>query len=234
MKNKKRIAAMVMTGLILCSFLSTIAETEEKGIEITYNGVPIEEAIGTASGMFADAVEENMSEMIDGLNDVFSEFAQVFSESLGEIEDALQPQASTAESDIAFDYFCYSNSGSSTYEIYSYEVGRDEETGEWTVICELHCGYDTYTLPADAELMNKLTEIMDAHTLRQWDGFSASDSMVLDGSGFSLEVDFEDGSAVYAQGSNSFPDGFNEAKQAIDGLFRTYLEKNGITPEGGF
>lgn len=32
MKNKKRIAAMVMTGVILCSFLSTIAE--EKGIEI--------------------------------------------------------------------------------------------------------------------------------------------------------------------------------------------------------
>ena len=64
MKNKKRIATMVMTGLILCSFLSTIAEAEEKGIEITYNGVPIEEAIGTASEMFADAVEENVGTAI--------------------------------------------------------------------------------------------------------------------------------------------------------------------------
>ena len=224
MKNKKRIATMVMTGLILCSFLSTIAE--EKGIEITYNGVPIEEAIGTASEMFADAVEENVGTAIEGINSVLNEFAKGFTESLGMIEDTLH--------NAAFDYFCYSNSGSSTYEIYSYEVGRDEDTGEWTVICELHCGYDTYTLPADAELMNKLTEIMDAHTLRQWDGFSASDSMVLDGSGFSLEVDFADGSAVYAYGSNSFPDGFNEAKQAIDELFSEYLEKNGITPEGGF
>jgi len=231
---KKRIAMGIIACLLFSLPFMAAGEAANQGIDITVNGVPLEEAIGTASGMFADAVEENVSEMIDGLNDVFSEFAQVFSESLGEIEDALQPQASTAESDIAFDYFCYYNSGSSTYEIYSYEVGRDEETGEWTVICELHCGYDTYTLPADAELMNKLTEIMDAHTLRQWDGFSASDSMVLDGSGFSLEVDFADGSSIDAHGSNSFPDGFNEAKQAIDELFRTYLEKNGITPEGGF
>ena len=231
---KKRIAMGIIACLLFSLHFTAAGEAANQGIDITVNCVPLEEVIGTASGMFADAVEENMSEMIDGLNGVLSEFAQGFSESLGEIEDALQPQASAAEPDVAFDYFCYSNSGSSTYEIYSYEVGRNEETGEWTVICEFHCEYDTYTLPADAELMNKLTEIMDAHTLRQWDGFSASDSMVLDGSGFSLEVDFADGSSIDAHGSNSFPDGFNEAKQAIDELFRTYLEKNGITPEGGF
>lgn len=231
---KKRIAMGIIACLLFSLPFMAVGEAANQGIDITVNGVPLEEVIGTASGMFTDAVEENMGEMIDGLNGVLSEFAQGFSENLGEIEDALQPQASTAESDIAFDYFCYYNSGSSTYEIYSYEVGRDEETGEWTVICELHCGYDTYTLPADAELMNKLTGIIDTHALRKWDGFSASDSMVLDGSGFSLEVDFADGSAIYAHGSNSFPDGFNEAKQAIDELFSEYLEKNGITPEGGF
>lgn len=230
----RRIAMGIIACLLLGLLFAAAGETADRGIDVRVNGIPLEEAIGTAAGMFADAVEENISEMINGFNGVFSEFAQGFSESLREIKDALRPQACTAEPDAAFHYFCYSNSGSSTYEIYSYEVGRDEDTGEWTVICELHCGYDTYSLPADEELMHKLTEIIDEHALREWDGFSASDSMMLDGSGFSLEVDFADGSAVYAHGSNSFPDGFNEAKQAIDELFRTYLEKNGITPEGGF
>jgi len=78
---------MVMTGLILCSFLSTIAE--EKGIEITYNGVPIEETIGTASEMFADAVEENVGTAIEGINSVLNEFAKGFTESLGMIEDTI-------------------------------------------------------------------------------------------------------------------------------------------------
>ena len=224
MKNKKRIAAMVMTGVILCSLLSTSVVAEEKGIEITYNGVPIEKAIGTASGMFADAVEENMSEMIGGLNDVFSEFAQGFSESLGEIEEAFQ-------TDTTMETFCYSNSGSSTYEIYSYEVTKDEETGEQMVICEFHCGNETYELPADSELMRELQLLTDQHELRKWDGFSKTDSMVLDGSGFFLSIAFADGSSVAAHGSNSFPDGFSDAKSAIDELFISYLEKSGITPD---
>lgn len=230
----RRIAMGIIACLLLSLPFTAAGEAAKQGIDITANGVPLEEAIGTASGMFADAVEENMGEMIDGLNGVFSKFAQGFSESLGEIEDTLRPQASTAESDIAFDYFCYSNSGSSTYEIYSYEVGKDEETGELVVIYELHCGNETYELPADAELMQELQLLIDQHELRKWDGFSKTDSMVLDGSGFSLEVDFADGTSIAARGSNSFPDGFGEAQSAIDELFHSYLEKNGITPEGGF
>jgi len=226
---KKRIAMGIIACLLFSLHFTAAGEAANQGIDIRVNGVPLEEAIGTASGMFADAVEENMSEMIDGLNGVFSEFAQGFSESLGEIEDALQPQASTAESDVAFDYFCYSNSGSSTYEIYSYEVKKDEETGEWTTVCGMHCGYETYTLPADKELLNKLSEIIDVHTLREWDGFNEYDSMVMDGSGFSLEVDFADGSSIRAHGNNSFPGGFSEAKRAIDELFNGYMEANGIT-----
>lgn len=223
MKNKKRIAAMVMTGLILCSFLSTIAETEEKGIEITYNGVPIEEAIGTASGMFADAVEENVGTAIEGINSVLNEFAKGFTESLGMIEDTIH--------NTAFDYFCYSNSGSSTYEIYSYEVMRNEENGERMVICEFHCGNETYELPADEELMQELQMLIDQHELRKWDGFSQTDSTVLDGSGFFLNITFADGSGITAHGSNSFPDGFSDAKSAIDELFISYLEKSGVTPD---
>ncbi len=231
---KNRFIIWITACLILVLPFTAMGEDNTQGIEITINGIPLEEAIDTASGMFADAVEENMSEMINGLNDVFSEFAQGFSESLGEIGDAIQPDASHADVGIPMDYFCYSNSGSSTYEIYSYEVGRDEETGEWMVDYELHCGNETYELPADEELMQELQLLVEQYELRSWNGFSESDSMVLDGSGFSLEIDFADGSSIDAHGSNSFPEGFGEAKRVIDELFRTYLENNGITPEGGF
>lgn len=217
---KKRFAIGIVACLLLILPFAAAGETANQGIDIRVNGVPLEEAVSTASEMFADAVEENVGNAIDGLNDVFDEFAKGFSESLDMIESTIQGTA--------FDYFCYSNSGSSTYEIYSYEVKKDEETGEWTTVCGMHCGYETYTLPADKELLNKLSEIIDVHALREWDGFNESDSMVMDGSGFSLEVDFADGSSIRAHGNNSFPGGFSEAKRAIDELFHAYLEKNGI------
>lgn len=129
------------------------------------------------------------------------------------------------------EYFCYSNSGSSTYEIYSYEVKKDKESGEMVVVYELNCGNEVYTVPADEELLQALAAIVADHNMQRWDGFSEIDSMILDGSGFSLSVAFEDGSRIRASGSNSFPRGFSAAWEAIDDLFTKYLEKNGIDPE---
>lgn len=54
-------------------------------IEISINGLPIEDVIGAASGMFTDAIEGNMGEAINGLNDIFGEFAESFSADLGEL-----------------------------------------------------------------------------------------------------------------------------------------------------
>ena len=125
-------------------------------------------------------------------------------------------------------YFCYSNSGSSTYEIYSYEVEKDEESGKMTVNYELNCGNLMYSVPADEELMQALSAVIADKNMRKWNGFKKTNSMVLDGSGFSLSIAFEDGSMIKASGSNSFPEGFGDAKAAIDELFEKYLEKKGI------
>ena len=218
----KRRWLAILTGIIALMVFTSAAmgESDAAGIEITVGGIPLEEMIGAASEMFADAVEENMGNAIQGLNDVLNEFAGGFSRDLAKIGDTMK--------NIPFDYFCYSNSGSSTYEIYSYELGRDEESGEWTVICELMCGYESYKLPADEKLLQDLAAVIEAHSLRDWDGFNESDSLVMDGCGFSMEIDFADGSGVHAHGNNSFPGGFDEAKEAIDKIFRSYLEKNGV------
>jgi len=58
-------------------------------IEITVSGIPIEDLLGAAAGMFIEALEENMGDAIDGLNDVFSDYAEEMSGDLGEIETIL-------------------------------------------------------------------------------------------------------------------------------------------------
>lgn len=132
------------------------------------------------------------------------------------------------------EYFCYSHSGSSTYDIYSYEVLEDAETGQMQVVYELMCGYETYTLPAEPFFMQELTDIAEKYGLRKWDGFHESDPLLMDGYAFSLHVRYADGTAVFASGSNAYPEGYGEAADAIGGMFMGYLEKNGIAPEGGY
>ncbi len=129
--------------------------------------------------------------------------------------------------------FSFSHRGTSTYDIYSYELLKDEETGKMTVRCEFSCGNEVYVLPAEDEFIQDLSEIVDNHAIEKWDGFNKSNSFMLDGSGFSLYIGFTDGTDINAYGSNRFPKGYIETSDSIDLLFLTYLKKYGIEPEGG-
>ncbi|MBQ4089296.1 MAG: hypothetical protein IJC56_05365 [Clostridia bacterium] len=393
---KRYIAILISICLFQYIPISALGDTQGislDDIEITVNGVPIEELIGTAAGMFSDAFEENMMEVLDGLNEVFGEFADDMSGDLDEIEMILGSmiddtwslnmpavsfdtmikrsayesaldlymaqldgntdkgskfaQKSTEASgndiiyiyddgnlipeilkavydgslgendirfgsddcdrtykvsavlylapsdepfamcnmtdlsderhfeafrdyiyenavmnyDVPFEYedqiltlifwngdedsdwlavvakeaaiaqnvriasFIYRHTGSVTSEIYSYEVTRDAESGEMRVFYDLNCGYETYTLPADEELMRQLEELVVAHNLSRWNGFDETNSRVLDGTGFKLGICFDDGSEITALGSNRFPNGYSDASNAIDALFRGYMEK---------
>lgn len=130
--------------------------------------------------------------------------------------------------------FDYSHSGSSTFEIYSYAVAKDEASGKMTIQYDLFCGFFTGALPADDEFLQKLSELNADYDLRKWDGFNKSNSHVSDGTGFDLEVRFDDGTGISASGSNSFPEGYGDASRAIDDLFRGYLKKHGVDTEGGY
>lgn len=130
--------------------------------------------------------------------------------------------------------FAYSHSGSSTSEIYSYEVAKNEHSGKMTVQYDLFCGLFTGEIPVDDEFLKKLTTLVDNCDLRKWDGFNKRKSRVQDGAGFKLEICFGDGSEIAASGSNSFPKGYGDVSCAIDDLFRGYLKKYGIDTEGGY
>ena len=105
--------------------------------------------------------------------------------------------------------FYYSHRGSMVDDIYSYEVKSDESspTG-FTVIFNLNCGYDVYSTPADARLIENVLALIGECELHQWNGFNESDSMILDGSGFSLDVVYANGTEIHAHGNNSFPAGY--------------------------
>ena len=102
MNSKRWIAILVSICVLQLIPFSAIGEansgisddddkTEQSGvnlndIEITVSGIPIEDLLGAAAGMFTEALEENMGDAIDGLNGVFDEFAEEMSGDLGEIE----------------------------------------------------------------------------------------------------------------------------------------------------
>ena len=143
-------------------------------------------------------------------------------------------QGAPIQDNVGITSFCYSHSGSSTSEMYLYEIEADDESSGTVVNYEFNNGFETYTLPADGELMQQLSAVVDGHDLRKWNGFDKSNSLVMDGSGFYLRIDFSDGTQIMARGSNRYPAGYSEAVDAIDVLFLDYLKKNGIDPEEGF
>lgn len=227
------IAAMLLLAAVLTPTLSVAEEGVDIGdIEISINGMPADEVIGDAAEMFMSALEENLGEAIEGLNGVFDEFAVDMSEELDAIAALLSGQV-PQQTDVQISYFSFGSRGSSSYDIYTYEVYADEETGEMTVNYDLYC-IETYAFAATDDFMAALNGIVSRHELWNWDGFSGADMNVLDGSGFGLDIIYADETVTNASGSNIFPDGYAEAADEINALFIEYLEENGVVPEDIF
>ncbi|MCR4577504.1 MAG: hypothetical protein K5784_06320 [Clostridiales bacterium] len=71
--------------------------------------------------------------------------------------------------------------------------------------------------PAFAEELQKL---VSEYKLEDWNGFRGSDPRVLDGEHFTLELSFADGDMVRASGENEFPEGYHNAVNAVEDVFR--------------
>ena len=59
-------------------------------------------------------------------------------------------------------------------------------------------------------LYYELAEFFDKIEIEKWDGFSKSNSMVLDGYSFSFEAETVNGKTIYAHGNNSYPPHYGE------------------------
>lgn len=118
--------------------------------------------------------------------------------------------------------FSYSESGSSADSFVNYRL---EAQGDDALFAAEYLRLGKVEVLVGLEEFDKLQEIVVVHGLDQWDGFAESDSVVSDGSRFSLSYTYEDEVAVSARGSNSFPEGYGAASDDIRAFFEGLLEQ---------
>ena len=113
--------------------------------------------------------------------------------------------------------FYYYHRGTMIEDIYDYKFYRDENGAHMTA--ELSSGWEKLEVDVDDEIIKQLEDIAFEYQMYYWDGFNKTDKRVLDGEGFTLEIAFADGTSVYANGSNAFPDGFSQAEDEFNTIF---------------
>ena len=87
---------------------------------------------------------------------------------------------------------------------------------------------DHYVLPLTDEDMVSFSALVQELGLAEWNGYHKIDRDVLDGTSFSLSVEFEDGGVIDASGSNCFPRGYSEKASAIRDFFEKLMEEYGF------
>ncbi len=109
------------------------------------------------------------------------------------------------------------------YEIYQ----RMEENGP-AMVLEREMGQEKDAcLMQDGEL--KMFEaLLGELGIAKWNGFSGSDSRVLDGTTFGLYVHYWDGRSISAHGYMRFPGGYRDSMRRIYGFLDGVLAKNGF------
>ena len=125
--------------------------------------------------------------------------------------------------------FSYRTSGMSAEEIRSYSVRT--EGGRCLADIELYCCLEYMDVPLEDEEVRGLERLIADCGLWDWNGFSGSNPDVLDGESFSLSASFADGREIRAWGSNSFPEGYFHADQAIEDFFAGVMARHGIDPD---
>lgn len=105
-----------------------------------------------------------------------------------------------------YDYEIYYEDNTILYKKYFYN-GKDE-----TIVKE-----------ADKSVLKEIDKIIKENEIDKWDGFNKSKDNVLDGSGFTLSVTYNNGTSIKAHGYMKYPTKYKEKiKPLID-----YLNKLG-------
>lgn len=121
--------------------------------------------------------------------------------------------------------FSYSYNGSIGGNSYTYKI--DARTRPVQIKLE-HMLYPEYGEP-EGEVGDDFLKLLEGLCRRcgiaSWNGFNKYNKYVCDGSGFSLSIQYADGKVLTAHGSNSFPKGYREFKNALDALFEPEVEK---------
>lgn len=119
----------------------------------------------------------------------------------------------------------FSEGGMSYDSHITYHVRTRREAGR-DVFHLMHKRGDKVTgCPMSDEDVAALEALLTRLRLVAWDGFKGNARGVLDGTDFGFSLAYTDGRKVEARGSNRFPSGYGEARDALTAFFDALLEQ---------
>lgn len=117
---------------------------------------------------------------------------------------------------ISFKYY-YGSYNSGYYE-YNINVEDDK-------VIFIAKGYNGVALAVnkeiDSDYLKKLSDLINDNKLYEWDGFDRSDKDILDGYGFTLEVNYNDNTSLKANGYMKYPKNYNEIHPILSEFLKT-------------
>lgn len=116
----------------------------------------------------------------------------------------------------------FSHRGMNKDSIYTYRAQKMEE----------HVSVYTSTNSGDFktdEIMGEpdfetLTALAQKYALQTWNGFDKANTLVLDGTGFTLFIKLSGGQTIEAKGENTFPEGYVDFLNELNALFAPYTD----------
>ena len=122
--------------------------------------------------------------------------------------------------------FYYSYSDSIGGGNYSYEL-ITEDDGKIMFECEFreYEEYGVMSREVDEEVLDELYDIYLDQRIARWNGYDKYAAGVLDGDGFYMTMDFEDGGLLSASGDNCYPDGYYEFKESMEKVLKPIAEE---------
>lgn len=103
------------------------------------------------------------------------------------------------------------------------ELSIIREGDGFTVTQSFDAGQTVRRAYADQAVGVQMTDILREHQALSWNGFAKSNPHVLDGTSFTLSIDFSDGTTISARGTNSYPKGLSASMREIEDLFDRFL-----------
>lgn len=107
-----------------------------------------------------------------------------------------------------------------------------EESGTHLYAEELFSGGRIVDTTIEGDALEQLGELAGTYRVDRWNGFDKSNSRVMDGSSFSLDVTLADGGTISAHGNNSFPENYSDVSSAIKTLYYELMEQYAPSEDG--
>lgn len=126
--------------------------------------------------------------------------------------------------DAALTHLSFSESSSYFKRVQGYEFRAED--GKTTAYFYLANEEEPYPVPVEQAWVDTLTGFISQYKMMSWDGFQRSDSILLDGTQFSIDFTFADGTAVHASGYDRFPANYRGAASAIEAHFMQLLPES--------